>query len=165
MKKLLIASILFLSFSTTYAENGYDLWLRYLKITHTGTLVQYKKLVSSPALPGSTPTLLAAKEELQKGLNGMLGYRIPISNSITVKSNLVIGIAGTPSLNLSPENEKKLITLGREGFLISSDKKNNGRILITANSDIGVLYGVFHFLRLMQTQQDLRQLEIGRAHV
>ncbi|HPN60433.1 MAG TPA: alpha-glucuronidase family glycosyl hydrolase [Chitinophagaceae bacterium] len=160
MKKLLIASLLFLSFSTAFAENGYDLWLRYLKITHTGTLVQYKKQVSSPALAGSSPTLLAAKEELQKGLSGLLGYRIPVNNSITTKSTLVIGVAGTPSLRLTPANEKKLISLGSEGFLINSDKKDNGCILITANTDLGILYGVFHFLRLMQTQQDLRQLDI-----
>ena len=32
--------------------------------------------------------------------------------------------------------------------------------VIAANSDVGVLYGAFHFLRLLQTRQDLQSLDI-----
>src|SRR4029078_13000407 len=38
---------------------------------------------------------------------------------------------------------------------------NNKKIIvITGNSDVGALYGVFHFLRLLQTQQNIDQLRI-----
>ena len=36
-------------------------------------------------------------------------------------------------------------------------------MVITANSDMGVLYGVFHFLRYMQTQQNIQSLAITSA--
>src|SRR5207253_4161009 len=41
------------------------------------------------------------------------------------------------------------------------DKKNI--IAIAANTDVGVLYGVFHFLRMLQTQQNIQQLAIVAA--
>src|SRR4029078_2121892 len=38
---------------------------------------------------------------------------------------------------------------------------NNKKIIvITGNSDVGALYGVFHFLRLLQTQQNIDHLSI-----
>ncbi len=36
-------------------------------------------------------------------------------------------------------------------------------VVIAANDDVGVLYGVFHFLRLLQTQQPLGNLNITRV--
>ena len=50
--------------------------------------------------------------------------------------------------------------IGNEGFII---KTRPGKTIITANTDIGVMYGVFHFLRLMQTQQSLLNLNIISA--
>ena len=50
---------------------------------------------------------------------------------------------------------------GREGYVIRSvviDQRP--AIVIAANSDIGVLYGAFHFLRLIQTRQPLTALDI-----
>ncbi len=163
MKKYLLLSALFLVFSNLQAENGYDLWLRYNKITDPGILSDYKKLVIAPALAGSSPTLLAAKEELQKGLSGLLGYSIQVKNSVSSQSTLLIGVADQLPFKLNPSDEKKLTSLGKEGFLISYGKILKNRVLITANTDMGVLYGVFHLLRLMQTHQDLRQLDIVSA--
>jgi alpha-glucuronidase len=51
--------------------------------------------------------------------------------------------------------------LEKKGTLFNQ-KKNNNRsfIIIAANTDIGVLYGVFHFLRLLQTNQSIDNLNI-----
>jgi alpha-glucuronidase len=51
-------------------------------------------------------------------------------------------------------------SIGKEGFIIRSKP---GKIFITANTDIGVMYGIFHFLRLLQTQQAISQLNIIEA--
>jgi alpha-glucuronidase len=50
---------------------------------------------------------------------------------------------------------------GQEGYVIST-KKIDGKnvIIIAANSDIGILYGVFAFLRLLQTHQSINDLSI-----
>ncbi len=54
-----------------------------------------------------------------------------------------------------------LARLGNEGFLIRTCILNGHHcIAIAAGSDKGVLYGVFHFLRLLQTHQSLERLNI-----
>jgi alpha-glucuronidase len=57
-----------------------------------------------------------------------------------------------------------LAGLGREGYLIRSvSVEGHSATLIAANEDIGALYGAFHFLRLLQTRQSLRDLDIREA--
>ena len=54
-----------------------------------------------------------------------------------------------------------LTSLGKEGFLIRHYTLDGQHgIAIVANTDIGVLYGIFHFLRLLQTHQSLHSLNI-----
>ncbi len=56
---------------------------------------------------------------------------------------------------------RKLAAAGKEGFIIRSvNYQGKNIIIITANNDIGVLYGSFHFLRLLQTQQPISNLNI-----
>lgn len=147
-KKLL--SLLFLIlFVKIHAEDGYDLWLRYTPVSNAKRLSEYKKQVKALAIYGNSPTIQAATEELKRGLSGLLGKTPPLSKT----GNVSIGT----SLNANMLTKEMLLTVGNEGYIIISNK--NG-IVITANTDIGVLYGTFHFLRLMQTGQSLSDLTI-----
>jgi len=54
-----------------------------------------------------------------------------------------------------------LARAGNEGYLIRSLGYEGHRVtVIAANTDIGVLYGTFHFLRLLQTHQSLEHLDL-----
>ena len=54
--------------------------------------------------------------------------------------------------------------VGAAGYVIrSSTLAGHSVIAIAANEDIGVLYGTFHFLRLLQTHQSLEHLDIASA--
>lgn len=159
MKKIFLLFITFLLVFSTYAENGYRLWLRYDLIDNTALLNKYRSTISGIYITGNTPILLAAKEELLKGLSGLLGKKITSQNNI---SNRTI-IAGTPVTNpfiAAHISRSQLAKIGKEGYIILTTKNN---ILITANKDIGVLYGTFHFLRLLQTQQNIELLNIVSA--
>ena len=72
-------------------------------------------------------------------------------------------LAGTPTS--SPQLAKLGLdtrALGREGYLIRRVNVNgHAAIAIVGNSDIGVLYGAFRFLRLLQTGQSLDHLDIS----
>jgi len=58
----------------------------------------------------------------------------------------------------------KLNKVGKEGYIIqSSDIKGKKCIVIAANTDVGVLYGVFNFLRLIQTNKNLEKLSISES--
>src|SRR5688572_2017257 len=157
MKKNILFFI-FLAFSSAaLAEDGYRLWLRYDKIDNSILLQQYRNLINSFVTDGSSPTLRVAKKELLTGLQGLLGKKI--SEATGIKNNSVILFTKSSSrMETKGVNYDKL---GDEGFAIFSLKGNIKNVIaITANTDIGVLYGVFYFLRLVQTQRPISDLNI-----
>jgi alpha-glucuronidase len=160
MKKLALLFIVFFIVSRAFAEDGYRLWLRYDKITNAALLQQYKNNISGVQFTGTTTTLRVAKDELFKGLEGLLGKKIADQKAIADKSVLA-GTPATSAIIKSLFSANELYRLGKEGFIISTKKVNNKNIIaIAANSDMGVLYGVFHFLRLLQTNQNIQQFSI-----
>jgi alpha-glucuronidase len=143
------------------ADDGYDLWMSCRKLDDSPILDEYKQAFSSIVIEGESETLGIVREELKKGLVGLLGVDLPVSRTLSQSPALVIGTPAQSQviqeLNLSNE----LAPLGREGFLIRSVKlKGVPLVIITANEDVGVLYGSFHLLRLMQTGQSLTDINI-----
>ena len=161
MKKLLLLLFLFSSFEYLNAENGYDLWLRYKTIDNKQLLHLYRQQITGLTIHGSSPTITAAKEELSLGLQGLLQIKIPFTSGTHQKGTV---LAGTPSSSPSIRQlglTSYLRQTGSEGFVIMTKKINgNNCIVITANTDTGILYGVFHFLRLLQTHQPVSPLNI-----
>lgn len=163
MKKILFYSIFFFSYCTSlYAEDGYRLWLRYDKINNQQVVKQYRNKISGIAIVGNSSTLSVAKEELENGITGLLGSTPIISSIINSSTNLII--ANTHLDQIAAElNKEEIEKIGDEGFLIITTKGAIKKTIITANTDIGLLYGVFHFLRLMQTQVSIADLHIISA--
>jgi len=141
------------------AEDGYRLWLRYDKIQNNSFLQQYRSQISTILFYGNSSTLNAAKNELKIGLQGLLDKNIRDASSV-INGAIIVFTKGSKGV-VSSEKMFEYDSLGKEGFIIRSlgqSGKNN--LFITANTDVGVLYGVFHFLRLLQTQQNIGNLNI-----
>ncbi|SEM00981.1 alpha-glucuronidase [Chitinophaga rupis] len=155
MKRWSLLIFLLLYFRAAIAEDGYRLWLRYDKIVNSKLLYTYLNQVNTIYFPAGTPVLDAARQELLSGLEGLLDKKINTDNNASASSLLIFTKAHAP-LNL-PALALKYEDLGKEGFYINSTKRS---IIITANTDTGILYGVFHFLRLLQTGQSLEHLDI-----
>ena len=157
MLRFIAAALLLLLAIPAHAEDGYDLWLRYRPM-EAGALAQYRPLASVIVSESASPSLDAAKAELTQGLSGLLNR--PVRAGAVADGAVVIGTpAASPliaGLNLS------LTKLGKEGYLIRSTMLNGHAVtVIAANSDIGVLYGSFAYLRLIQTRQPLAGLDIA----
>jgi len=141
-----------------FAEDGYRLWLRYDPISNTALLQRYRTQFTSILCPGSSPTIIAARNELHTGLEGLLGKKIPLNVTPAAGSVVAFSRASGPAINRPNLNYE---TLGDEGFIIRTITQSGKQLtVITANTDIGVLYGIYHFLRLLQTQQNTTQLTI-----
>ncbi|MEQ1675997.1 MAG: alpha-glucuronidase family glycosyl hydrolase [Chitinophagaceae bacterium] len=156
-------AILFFTFLLTgiQAEDGYRLWLRYDKITNTAQLNKYIAAIRFPFVTGNSATTAIIRDELSTALSGLFGLKIQSNSGNLAAATLICGTpAQTPEIkNLSAP--LRLPEAGTEGFVISSQLiRGKKRIVIAANTDIGVLYGVFHFLRLLQTQQSIENLKI-----
>ncbi len=147
-------TLIFLSLWTAInAEDGYDLWLRYVPVKDKILLKNYQNQIQNLVILGNSDIMKVAGEELQRGLSGLIQFNTPIKSisKASNKGNLIVGLLVATKL------EKELQSVGNEGFMIVSDEKNT---VITANTEGGVLYGVFHFLRLIQTGQSLKNLKI-----
>ena len=143
------------------AEDGYELWLRYRPVPSPWG-ENYRRAVSQIVAGERSPTLEIARSELMRGLAGMLGTAPPRAAAATRDGSLLLG---TPrSLPLIGRLPLGLEQAGAEGYVIRTLTLAGHRVsVIAANEDIGVLYGTFRFLALLQTRQPLEHLELLSA--
>ncbi len=165
-KKSLFVSVIILlaSCSFAYAGDGHSLWLRYEPVANKQLLHQYRSMITTVVVEGNSPTIQPARSELRRGLDGLLDADVPEVRTADKKGILLVGTFGSSALFGRVGLKNDLIKVGDEGFIIRSSKVNGHEaIVITANKDVGVLYGVFEFLRLLQTERDISHLDIVSA--
>ena len=160
MKKHTIFFLYLFCLLSAKAESGYDLWLRYKPVDNKILLQSYRVSITGIVMEGSSPTLQIVKDELSNGLSGLLQTKIYPGFAVR-NGSIIAGTPRTSSLIRNARITGLLKKAGDEGFVIIT-KTINGKkcILISGNSDIGVLYGSFHFLRLLQTRQPVQELNI-----
>ncbi len=157
-KFFLLISMLFVLAPAVRAEDGYALWLRYQPV-ETEWRDRYSRQAAAIVLEGDSPTLRAAREELRLGLSGLLSRSVPVTSSVERDGSILLGTPASSSL--VARLSLALQTLGDEGYLIRSTRVGGRSVtVIAANTDVGVLYGAFHFLRLLQTRQQTDRLDI-----
>lgn len=157
---LLSAILLLLQGNSLIAQNpeGYSMWLNYNTISDDQLLESYRNELHQVHISSDSPSLIVAHHELMTGIEGLLDREIVHASDI--RSGTIV--AGTPSnseIISSLDLEERLQSIGNEGYLIDVLEYNGHKIyIIAANEDIGVLYGVFGFLRSLQTHTPLADL-------
>ena len=143
---------------TAFAETGYRLWLRYDEIGDKALLARYRSELRSYNFPASSAVAVVAKKEFANALKGLLGQPAVASSSKT--ASLFIGTPESSAQIRALIKPAELLNLG-DGYLIRTlGAKGQQQLVIAAATDKGVLYGVFHLIRLLQTHQQLSGLEI-----
>jgi alpha-glucuronidase len=143
------------------SEDGYDLWLRYRLVSDAGRLAEYRAALTHLMVAGDSPTLRAARDELSRGLAGLLGTDIPQANHVQGDGALIAGTPATSRLIATLPLAGELQRAGDEGFVVRALRvEGHEAIVIAANHDIGVLYGAFAMLRLIQTDRPLEDVAL-----
>jgi alpha-glucuronidase len=140
------------------AEDGYDLWLRYRPIEEPWA-TRYRATLTQLVAAGDSATLQAAIAELERGARGLLGTVPTRADGVSRDGTLVVG---TPrSVPLLAQLNLQLPQAGSQGYVIRrATLAGHSALIVAAPDDIGVLYGVFHLLRLMQTRQALERVDL-----
>jgi alpha-glucuronidase len=139
-------------------EDGYELWLRYPRVADEARLSAYRDQLTSIVGPAGDATLVRAIDELKRGLSGLLGREVPLGGA-PGRGALIIGTPQGSPLVRELGLEARLERLGAEGFLIESTSVRGApATVVAASSSVGVLYGAFHLLRLLQTERDIAAL-------
>jgi alpha-glucuronidase len=140
-----------------HAEDGYDLWLRYRPI-EAPMAARYRSFATEVVAP---PGAGVAARELMRGIAGLLAVTPGMASRITRDGAIVLSAAGSAGLGMPRED---IESLGSEGYLIRSIEVRGHRVtLIAANSNIGLLYGTFGLLRLMQTRRPLQAIDLRES--
>ena len=155
--------LLFILTKTAIGQNldDYKLWLKYEKVDNAALLKDYNEIVKSIYFPKGSEILNNAKKELSEALPQILGKPVLFSSDLNVKNTLVIDVFKNLPQDLKNLIEKDINEITEEGFLIKSiSYKNSPITIISAKNDIGILYGVFRFLNLMQMNKDLTNVSL-----
>ncbi len=151
----------FLCIAPARAEDGYELWLRYHPLAAEQATL-YRNGATQLIVGSATPTQAVTRDELQRGLGGLLGQAPPLSDTVTHDGAIIVGTSTSSSQIAHLHLDTK--SLGHEGYLIRSVVVDgHTATAIVGNDDIGALYGAFHFLRLLQTDQSIDHLDLHDA--
>ncbi|WP_421871582.1 alpha-glucuronidase family glycosyl hydrolase [Marinoscillum sp.] len=144
--QILFITAFLLIYQKTTAQDGYKLWLRYDQITNPELLDEFQATIGTYTVSGTSPTHQIIRNELELALPQLLGKPISAADdgSILITKN-------------HPKFISDLKDLGEDGYLI---KKVDDQIIVTSDSDIGLLYGTFGLLRHLQTQQSIKTIDI-----
>jgi alpha-glucuronidase len=132
----------------TATEDGYDLWLRYRLLPAVSRAHIAPPAAGIAVLGPDSATVRAARDELRRGLGGLLGHAPAIV--ATPRSGSIV-LARGANLPASLGLQHALGSLGGEGYLVQHTRLANAEVtLIAANTDVGLLYGAFAYLRALQ---------------
>ena len=139
---LLVLAVLAVGAPSASAEDGSDLWLRYERVDDRQRLEQYRQAVSTVVVenvhankvhrqtadlrmePGSSEQLVessleAARDELVRGLSGLLGRRVPVAQGAS-HGAVVVGTRESSEIVRRHVPRRDLASLGEEGYVIRS---------------------------------------------
>lgn len=156
MKRFIVLLNVIVFFSTNiFAENGYDLWLRYKPVKNIALRMDYQNLFGSVYIGSEGISTPVIKKELAIAAGGMLGTTPKFANKTVNGLNLVLS---DDQENLKT-HKQEIPALSDEGFVIQSpEKQYNGSVYIIAKTERGLLYGVYHLLRLLSVETPVDQL-------
>jgi alpha-glucuronidase len=145
---LLFLCLLVAFLGVAAAEDGHRAWLRYAPVPNANS---YRALPASIVALNSTKSspVYTAGQELQQGIQGILGKQLSITaNSTSNASNSAIIVGAIGAYNRAFGELDKSDDLEEDGFYI---KIGDGRVLIIGQNERGALYGAFEYLsRLAQ---------------
>ena len=147
------------------AQADYKLWLQYAKVQNTKWTTEYKSNINNGIVSlGNSETIQAATKELQLGLSGLLDTKITVQQNIEDENILILGSKSSLNEEILKNLKNELNQINDEGYIIKTISiKNKKKIIIAGKTDIGVLYGVYNFLRLLQTNKSIENLKIVDA--
>ncbi len=123
---------------------------------------EYKNNLKGIVVLGNSETITIAKKELKAGFLEMLGNIPEINSDIKGENNLIVGSESSLNAEVKKEVQSDFDKINKEGFIIKSiSLKSKRQIIITGKNDIAVLYGVFNFLRILQTHKSIKKLNIA----
>lgn len=145
------------------AESYDDCWLRYDRIEDDARRETAQRLCSHVYAPERSPQHGAVRDELRRGLRGLLG-REPHCWQHPPRSADGFLSVGQPDLLAVVDDcvdRERVAALDDDGFLLTTATwEGTDCLVLTAPTDRGLVYGTFHLLRLLATGADPAAIDV-----
>lgn len=162
LKLSIIVTLLFGKISYCQNVDDYNLWLAYKRITDINLASDYSTIFSSIYINGKTTVLENAKKELTLALPKLLGEVPNFTEKMQSENSLIIDLYKNLPKKIKGKITKEIEQVTEDGFLIKMvDYNDTPTTIISAKDDIGILYGVFKFLQLIQTQKNIKGIRLA----
>jgi alpha-glucuronidase len=138
--------------SPACAETSDAAWLRYTPVDQKIAQERFSDFPAVVVALGESEVIASARDELIRGVRGMLGRTLRIESKPPKESFILVGThelakKAIPSIEKMPE-------LSRDGFWLKTIQfEGRSCLVVTAPEDRGVLYGVFALLRKIALAQ------------
>ena len=160
MRRLLLAIALSVTpCGAARADTGYEVWLRYPRVSDATRLADYRRVFSRVSVLGDSPTARVIRGELTLALGGLLDTTVSVGGTTGGNPGLVIGLVTSPAIAaLLPDSRRP--RAGRESFVVANVKRGARTVIVVAaNTDVGALYGTFALLRQLQMHRPAASLK------
>ncbi len=138
-------------------KKSYASWLQYERLEDTALLHDYQKWCENIHILGDSLVIDSAKKELQAGISSMLGVQPGVIKGAMSSAGIFLGTKDSVDSSVDIDFNQ----LNDDGYVIKCltvDQQN--RVYLIGKNNVGALYASFHFLRLMQSREDLREISI-----
>ena len=158
MTAKLIAFWGLLSAGGLLAETGRDAWLRYEALDEAAARPYRESLPAVVAALGDAPTILSARQEILRGVRGMLGRTLRVEAGLPRENAIVIG-----TLDALRREAPALASggdLAEDAFRLRRVAIGGVRYtVIAAANPRGALYGAFALLRKIGLRESIANLD------
>ena len=152
----IMASALLIGAPRAWAEDGYDLWLRWAPADAAGA--QRIKSSACSIVGADSPTLAIARQELQRGIAGLTGATVPLTATVQQGAILLQSAAQQDKPSVPTDG------LGPDGYAIRTMTVAGKPVTVIAGAtDVGVLHGAYAWLRLARTGAALDRIDMRSA--
>ncbi|WP_078553855.1 alpha-glucuronidase family glycosyl hydrolase [Bacillus alkalicellulosilyticus] len=143
----------------TIEDTGYDAWLHYGKIKNVHIQKEYLPYFKNLVVLEESIILESAQKELQQAISSMLAVNLEVTKKMEEQSSVFLVTEKSYDLFHKQIGTDVTKQLSDEGYAIKSIGNKNG-LIIYGKTNVGVLYGVFHLLRMMSMEMSLHDIEL-----
>ncbi len=143
--------LLTIAFSTS-AKDGYELWLDYSPVENASMKAQLEPLFSGFYFFGESPTYDVIRKELEIAGQKMLGKAPAFAQERLGQTQVWLGTREQLTQVFGLQQQSEIRALGEDGYWMGPiEFQGKTYFTIVGNRPVGVLYGVFSWLKSIQT--------------
>jgi alpha-glucuronidase len=150
--------IAFLIPATMHAETGYEAWLRYAALDQAAAAQYSATVPATVATLGDNTLEASGRDEIIRGIRGMLGRTLRVERRVTAEGAIVLGTLA--EFRRLPSQFGVTANLDQDAYRLKTARIGGTRyVLIAAANERGVLYDAFGLLRKIALGESLTELD------